>query len=452
LRASLHEQFADWLIVHGSGFDEFVGYHYEQAFGYRHEFDPHDERLAVLASRGGEFLTSAGRRALSRGDANAAVKLLRSSADLVAASGRRRPDVLLDLGAALTETDVPRAGAPLIGAYEQARAEGDEALAARALIELSYRRAVIDRSVPVVDMLSVAEDAVKVFTRVGDEGGIARAWHNVAMVHWLHSQCADMETVLERALVHAERAGDARMQARALGFLARATVAGPRHVDDGLRRCDAILARVGEDVDLLAVTETMMSVLEAMQGRFEDARTRWQGAKRRLEAVGLSVTVAKLQMYQAFVELLAGTPRRAEPELAAACSVLEHSGERGHLAATAGLMARVLWADGRYRECERYCRMSEEAATADDVVSEILWRGTGAKLLAVSGRAAEARELVGRAITLAEGTDFLLLHASTVGDRAEVEIRLGGDGSADIRAAAELMRRKGIRVELELQR
>ena len=53
---------------------------------------------------------------------------------------------------------------------------------------------------------------------------IARAWHHAAMVHWLHTQCAEMESILERALRRAEEAGDHRMQARVLGFLARATV------------------------------------------------------------------------------------------------------------------------------------------------------------------------------------------------------------------------------------
>ena len=391
-------------------------------------------------------MATAGRRALSRGDANAAVKLLTSSAELIEASGGRRPDVLLDLGGALSEIDVPRAEPALRAAYEQAQAMGDEALAARALIELSYRRALIDRTVPVADMLTVAEEAVRVFTRMGDEGGIARAWHHAAMVHWLHTQCAEMESILERALTHAEEAGDHRMQARVLGFLARATVAGPRPVDDGLQRCQAILRRAGEDIGLIAVTETMLSVLEGMQGRFAEARRRWQAAKRDLEAVGLSVTVAKLQMYCAFVEQLAGTPENAEPELAAACEVLQRSGEQGHLNSTAGLMARLLWAHGRYEESERYCRISEETATPDDVVSEILWRGTKAKLLALRGAGAEAEALADSAVALAQRTDFLLLHAYALSDRAELASLRGADGRADRAAAEELLTRKGIRV------
>ena len=90
VRASLHERFAKWLLERGPDYDEFVGYHYEQAYRYRRELDPADRRVVTLAARGGEFLATAGRRALSRGDANAAVKLLTSSAELIEAS-RRAP-------------------------------------------------------------------------------------------------------------------------------------------------------------------------------------------------------------------------------------------------------------------------------------------------------------------------------------------------------------------------
>ena len=36
-RSELHERFADWLVARGDGYDEFVGYHLEQAFRYRVE-------------------------------------------------------------------------------------------------------------------------------------------------------------------------------------------------------------------------------------------------------------------------------------------------------------------------------------------------------------------------------------------------------------------------------
>src|SRR5947209_2656387 len=76
LRGELHERFADWLAARVEGSEEFVGYHLEQAFGYRTEVGRVDDEVLALAVRGGECLAAAGRCALGRGDANAGAKLL----------------------------------------------------------------------------------------------------------------------------------------------------------------------------------------------------------------------------------------------------------------------------------------------------------------------------------------------------------------------------------------
>ena len=64
VRAELHQRFADWLEVHGAGLvelDELLGYHLEQAYGYRIELDhPGDESVPLTA---GENITELGQRA-----------------------------------------------------------------------------------------------------------------------------------------------------------------------------------------------------------------------------------------------------------------------------------------------------------------------------------------------------------------------------------------------------
>jgi hypothetical protein len=90
-----------------------------------------------------------------------------------------------------------------------------------------------------------------------------------------------------------------------------------------------------------------------MSGRFDDARERWQSSMGRLEAVGLSVTVAILQMYRVFVELLAGTPGRATQSVTEAYAVLERTGERRRLATTAALLGRLLYAQSSFEESDR---------------------------------------------------------------------------------------------------
>jgi DNA-binding SARP family transcriptional activator/class 3 adenylate cyclase/tetratricopeptide (TPR) repeat protein len=455
LRSELHERFGDWLARRGEGYDEFVGYHLEQAFRYRSELGRVDAVALVLGARAAEALAAAGRQALSRGDSNAGVKLLRSSADLFDAGGNKQPELLLDLGGALSDSgDFGDAERVLQTALAQARETQADALGARALIELSFRRALVDPSVPVAAMLAVAEQAVEVFDRVGDEGGIARAWHHTAVVHWIRSQGAEMERALERALTHAERAGDRREQSRILGYLARATVTGPRHVDDGIQRCSAILERAKDDVVLTAVTETMLAVLEAMRGGFDEARAHWARSKRRLENVGLSITVAVLQMYSAFIELMAETPENAVPEVSEAYAFLERIGEGHRRATTAAVLARLLFAQGRYGECEAYCRITQETASEDDLGTQVIWRGTHGRLMARAGKSRLAEDLVDGGVALAEKTDFLMLHGDALSDRAEVLTVLDRPEQAarDLEHAIALYERKGIRVSAEAAR
>jgi tetratricopeptide (TPR) repeat protein len=455
LRARLHEQFADWLAARIEGWEEFVGYHLDQSVAYRRELGPSDAELVALAARGGEQLTAAGRRALARGDANAGARSLRRSTALFEIAGAQRPDVLLDLGVALGEIgELPEAERALETAREQAERTNLEGLGARISIELSDQRALVDSDTRVDEMLAVAEQAKAVFTRLGDDAGVSRAWQHIAEVHWIRCRCAEMEEVLERALEHADRAGEALDQSRILSALAAATVFGPRPVSDGIRRCMAILERAHDDVRLGAVTETMLAVLEAMRGDFDQARERCGVARRRLQEVGLGVTVAGLQMYVALIELMAGSPENAEPDVRAGYEVLEQTGNRSNMPTTAALLARLLYAQGHHEEADHYCTISQQSASAEDVGSQVLWRGTRGKILVQSGDARAAVELADSAVAIAEGTDLLMIHGDALADRAEVLSRLGrpDDAVRDLDEAEALYERKGMQVSVQAAR
>jgi class 3 adenylate cyclase len=79
-RAVLHERVADWLQrVAGdrlTEYEEIVGFHLEQAHGYRAELGLRDDRTDSLGARAAERLGAAGLRARVRQDARAALNLL----------------------------------------------------------------------------------------------------------------------------------------------------------------------------------------------------------------------------------------------------------------------------------------------------------------------------------------------------------------------------------------
>jgi DNA-binding SARP family transcriptional activator/class 3 adenylate cyclase len=447
-RAALHEHFADWLVGRSEQYDEFVGYHFEQAFRFLREMGRTDAPVIALATRAGDHFATAGRRAALRGDAESAVRLLRRSADLFHAADVRRPDVLLDLGTAMRDAcQLQEAEDVLNAALEQAGAANAEAMGARALIELSSLRAFVDSSARVEEVLTVAHQAMAVFERLGDAAGLSRALLEVADVHWTRCCIADMERALEQALTHAERAASTE-RTWILRNLAQAAVMGPRRVDDAMQRCNAIFERVSDDALSAGFTQTMLAVLEAMDGRFDRARTLWRESQQRLHDVGRSVSASALETYHAFFELMSETPMDVGPELAEACALLKRIGERSRLSTVAAFYARLLYVQGHYDRCEHYAAMSADAAADDDVASQLIIRGTRAKLAARRGEAPRAKELISGAMTLVAETDFLILHGDALRDRAEVLTILGRpeEAAEDVKRAIELYERKGVRV------
>src|SRR5262249_20495240 len=207
VRAGLHEQYADWLArVAGdrvTEYAEILGYHLEQSFRYRLELGPADAGADALAARAAEYLTAAGFRARSRDDRMAAVALLTRAADLQQ-SGRLDLlplicDILRQIG------DYSRCAELLDEAIETARAQGEEAIETVAAL----LRAIITfqtGEVPFAQMAAEADRVVTVLERVGDDAQLAL--EIAAGQTWGLGRVAEATILAERALEHAQRAGD----------------------------------------------------------------------------------------------------------------------------------------------------------------------------------------------------------------------------------------------------
>jgi tetratricopeptide (TPR) repeat protein len=80
----------------------------------------------------------------------------------------------------------------------------------------------------------------------------------------------------------------------------------------------------------------------------------------------------------------------------------------------AAYLAVALAGQGRFDEAERFAEIAEELATADDVVSQALWRSVRARVLAQDARFAEAVVLADEAVDLLAATDALVKHADAL--------------------------------------
>jgi predicted ATPase/class 3 adenylate cyclase len=445
-RAPLHERFADWLDERPGEYDEIVGYHLEQAHRLRAQLGTLDEASADLALRAGRRLGAAGRRALARGDVPGALNLLGRAASLLPETSGERLHLLPALAEAATEAgDLARADGILRDVIASAATVGDRGLEALAEIDRAYLREYIDPTTREERVLQTAERAIQVFEELGHDHGLAKAWSLRAQAFWDHCRFAEMEGVLERALVHAERAGDKPGRSLICKGLARAALLGPARVEDALRRCEDILAAARGDPALEAVSLATIGHLQAMLGRFDEARASARHSRAIGEEFGLTSWLAALPLYSGPIELLAGEPGAAERELRAGYDALIEMGDLGRLSTEAAFLAQALYAQGRYEEAEYLTGVCEGATTPDDVLSQIAWRSVRAKALAQERELQQAELLAQEAVALAQETDGLDLHGDALLDLAEV-LRASGrpsDAVAAAERALSLYERKG---------
>jgi class 3 adenylate cyclase/tetratricopeptide (TPR) repeat protein len=447
VRAELHEQFAAWLEEHASGrsseLEEIIGYHLEQAFRYREQLGPVDDRDREVAVRAGEFLGRAGRRAFARGDMPAAIKLLDRALSLLTDQHPVRLELMRELSSAFWAVgELARAEALINGLLEVAAATADRRVEWFALLERAGWRSMTDPGATEDELSSVAAQATEVFEELGDDLGLARAWRQMSLVPRARGRLAEAVEASERALSHARRAGDTQEEARAIYGLCASLVLGPLHAAEAIRRCEDLLAQAGTNRLLEANVDIALAELTAMRGEFDEARAFYRRAMRIYEDHGLRLPLVACSETVATVEMLAGDAETAERELRRGLELL--SGDNAMVAFQAGLLAEVVLAQSRETEAEELARDSEGGA-GNDVTTQMRWRATRARLEARRGEIERAVELAREAVRLVAETDALNLRADALVALGDV-LSTGGrddEAAAVLREACELYERKG---------
>jgi len=426
-RAELHERYAGWLeerhrelVEH----DELVGYHLEQAHRYRAELGEPAESLRDLGTRAAARLAAAGRRAGARGDTPGSINLLGRACDLLDPADPQRLELELQLGHELLEAgEFDRARALALGAIEMATQAGADDLALKGRLLHEHVRAMIDPSATSDELRAVAEEAI---ARFHDDTSLAGAWRTLAHVHLMASRSEEMEAALQRAAHHARASGDRRAEVDALMWLARTAWFGPLPASAGRRRCEELLATAGLERGLESVARQVLGLLTAMTRDFTRARTLLEEAHATQLDLGMTIAAAAgTAMMAGCAELLANDADAAERRFREGYDTLRQMGETGYLSTMAAYLAEALFRQGRYDEAELETRVSEEASSPDDAVSQAAWRGVRAKLLARRGELDAGERLAREAVVWADATDSYEYRATARCDLAEV-LRLAG--------------------------
>ncbi len=419
LRARLHERFADWLEARPLTFpvvDELVGYHLERAVGLRRELGEAPSSTEPLAARASASLAVAGRRAAQRDDQSAASALLERAIALVRDDDAARGALLPALGASLFEA----------GRMSEATAVLDEAIAsapepwlgARARIERAFVRLETETSVGAEQARQVADEALPVLERARDDYGQCRAWNLRAQAGWIMGQVAQADEAWSRATDCARAAGEDLELFGILGWRATAAVLGPAPVAEAIPSCERMREMVAPSPVAVAWVVNALAPLHAMRGEFEIAEGLVEEANETLhQLAGLHSSVSHME---AFTRMLAGQPALAERALRSDVEALRSMSQGGLLSTTAALLGQALYAQDELEEAAEWCAVAADAAAPDDIVTQVVWRGVKAKVLAHEGRVDRAEALAHEAVALVDATDLLWHRGDAMLDLAEV--------------------------------
>jgi tetratricopeptide (TPR) repeat protein len=414
-RAELHERFAGWLDVAAGDrlieVEEIIGYHLEQAFRYRQELAPIDQRAHGLARLAAERLIAAGRRAYERSDIAATVNLLGRASTLLDPADPSRLAILPDLGRALHSNGrFDDAKACFAEALERAETAGDERTSALARV---LRCLETDSEVTPDGRRLIADQSAAVFERLGDDRGLALCWRLRGVASWEEGKAAGDEAATVRAFEHARRAGAHREETLIAFDLSADLVQGPTPVTQAIGRCNEMLTRTPGDRGIELAMSHALAHLHARLGDFDMARPLAARCREIAAESGQSAQAALLSEVAWDVETLAGDHEAAERVIAEGCDKFVAMGEPNTMLESFHALSQV--ALGQTGDIDRLIQIAAEATG--------WYRANRLRVLALAraaaGDLATAEADARAAVEAFTTTDFITFHADallTLGD------------------------------------
>jgi class 3 adenylate cyclase/tetratricopeptide (TPR) repeat protein len=439
-RAELHERFAEWLAVNGRALvelDEILGYHLEQAYRYREELGPLDDRAAALAQQAATRLLAGGDHALERGDVPAVIRLLSRALALLPPADPRAPAAQLELARAFFEQgELDRAIVQLDEAVSAAREAGDERVLTRSRIARIDFELLVAPERKMAEGLAEAEAALADLDRIGDDDGAVWALRVIgALVGWLGDN-SEAQAHWRRAVERGGRA-DNRFVNEVLGWMLLGAWWGPTSAEEVRELADEAL-RTTSSKRLESYARIVRGVAIASTGRLEEGRTEVRAGRMLLRELGDLISWGGLSAMEADMELGAGSPDRAYRALAAGAEVLAAGSETGYLATVVSMQSLAALELGRHEEALSLTGKAIEIAVQDDIDPHVRDRVVRGRVAAERGDFGTADELLQEAGRVIASTDFSALRLDIALARAEVA-RLAGRTDDERTALADAL-------------
>ncbi len=393
-RAALHERHAHWLeevmADRITEYDAIIGHHFDEAYRYRVELGQDKARTEVVGMLAGHWLARAGQAANERWDIAAAAGLLSRAMNLLDQDDPAWVTALTDYGDVLgRQGDYSKAGALLDDAVAIG-ASRDPAIARKARLyrlQLQWLTDGVSRNV-----MEEAQRLADEFISAGDDRMSAESLGFLAVnVYESQGRMAESRATLVRAQAFAELSGDPDLITSFLEDIVGLSVTDSTPCPDALRDCRRLLGTPGLSMGARASTLDHFALLSGMCGEFDVARTAIRDARRIDEELGVDRNGRGRGLSLGVIEQLAGNPVGAE---AAFRDAYLYDLEIGNWLAPfmAARLARPLHELGRDDEALALTQKSE--ATDDGLWTKTIWRGIRARILARRGANVEAIELV----------------------------------------------------------
>ena len=452
-RVSLHQRFVEWAdeVNRRRGreteFEEILGYHLEQAYRYRSELGPLDDEAVLLGVRASTRLSSAGRRALARGDFPAAANLLDRAARLLDAANPQRAPLLVSAGEAFMEIgEFSTAEDLLVVAAGDASAIDDRSVATTAeLVRLQlHLRSEASTSIDEVEQQTLT--AVRELEPSGDANALARAWRLLTLAYGVSGRYGAAGDANERAIDYAKRAGDRVIEMRLHSSSAMVAFYGPHRCLRPSPPASSCCSSREGDRRSQATTLSGARAPARHGRRFRARPGRLPPRAGDPRGVGLRFDASlDLHRFRTRWSCSPVTPWRPRPSCA---RTTRRSTPWAN--ATTSRPSRACWprpsiARSASRSPRAFARFCEEVAAASDVYSQYLWRGIRGKLLAREGAHDEGIELARSGVVETRASDDLEGQANASMFLAEANAAAGrsDDAMQSAREACELFETKG---------
>jgi class 3 adenylate cyclase/tetratricopeptide (TPR) repeat protein len=422
-RAELHERFAGWIETARPELAEIRGYHLEQAYRYRTELSPTDDRGPQLAQRAATLLAAAGRRAFARADVPATINLYERAVKLLPEDDVDAVALLPDLAFAIFEGgDLQRAEE----LYRAAEGADHEATALRGRLGRLWLYLLRGgtQEEAVAPMEAIVADA----ERLGDEATLAEALGRFGVLAMWLGRNERAEELLRRSLRHAESVGDVRRKSEAVFWIALVLLWGRTPVEAALRECQKLSGSIELDQMARSELQVVQGTLLALKGDFERGRQLGADGRQALLERGRVVQYAATSQPASVIELLAGDAPAAERMLREAHDILALAGERGYLSTVSSLLALALTTQERFQEAESFADEGRRIGAKDDFITQIYWRVAMAQVAAANDEPDTAARLASEALDL--------VRADSTFDRPIAVVELAGLLEPEARRAA----------------